>query len=147
MKLVIMAKCAEKDENNNKDEGSCSKESEDATSAPGEGNQPRRWKNVNNVQWRIVLISCMSMTFFAWCIFCTQAQVREGTYFIAFISGKFFSVKTLPSSHGPNSTVYYVLHCGIITSDLPHSLLYPAQQLLIKIFCEFFARKQNVKQE
>ena len=96
-----MAKCAEKDENNNKDEVSCSKESKDTPSAAGEENQPRRWENVNGVQWRIVLISCMSMTFFAWCIFYTQAKVREGTYFIAFISGKFSSVKTLPSSHGP----------------------------------------------
>ena len=93
--MVITARCAANDRNNNHDDGSYSKEFKDFPTAAREGTQTRKWKNVNAMQWHIALISFMLMAIVAWCIFYTQAKYREGGNLVALFSGK-LSHKTIP---------------------------------------------------
>ena len=88
LKLAIMASCKSRDKNNNCKDDLYQAETKNFPSAAKEGNLQTKWKNINAVQWRIALILCMLMGLVVWCVFHSQAKIKEGTYFFALLSGK-----------------------------------------------------------
>ena len=88
LKLAVMASCKSTDKNNNCKDDLYQAETKNFPSAAKEGNLQTKWKNINAVQWRIALISCMLMGLVVWCVFHSQAKIKEGTYFFALLSGK-----------------------------------------------------------